>query len=210
MPTSPSRESLAKPVLAYHKAIYVMKSYPYRNLFTAATAAFCSLATVTLVGAAQNPTNKTETNHQLSAKESKFLKDAAEGGMAEIQLGQIAQQNGSRPEIKDLGNQMVTDHSKANEELKSLAAKKGFTLPTDISPKHKGALDRLSKLGGENFDRAYLADMLKDHRTDIAEFESVARSAEDPELKAFAEKTLPTLRSHLQHIETIQSQALKK
>lgn len=187
----------------------------YQNCYLASTlaAALIGLGAGSFSLAADRPSNaatKSEPASKLAAKEGKFLKDAAEGGMAEVRLGEIAKQQASLPQVKELGNQMITDHSRANEELKSIAAKKGVTLPSDVDPKHKSTVERLSKLQGAEFDRAYVADMIKDHKQDIAEFEAAAKSAEDPDIKSFAEKTLPTLRTHLEHVQAVQSEIAKK
>jgi putative membrane protein len=93
---------------------------------------------------------------------------------------------------------MVDDHSKANDELKSIAASKGITLPTSLSAKEQATYDRLTKLSGAEFDRAYMKDMVEDHVKDVAMFEKEAKNGKDADVKAFADKTLPTLREHLQ------------
>jgi putative membrane protein len=92
---------------------------------------------------------------------------------------------------------MVDDHGKANDELKTLAQNKSITLPTTLDPKHKATVDRLSKLSGDAFDRAYMTEMLKDHRKDVAAFKTESTSGKDADIKAFASKTLPTLEEHL-------------
>jgi len=127
-----------------------------------------------------------------------FAIRAAQGGMAEVEIGRIAMQNGSSDLVKAFGQRMVDEHGKANEDLKHIAGIKGIPLPGAISSKEKKDAARLQKLKGDAFDRAYLADMVRDHEKDVAEFEREARSGQDPELKAFAEKALPTLKEHLQ------------
>jgi len=92
---------------------------------------------------------------------------------------------------------MVTDHSKANDELKSWAQQKNVTLPTELDAKHKAKRDQLAKLSGEAFDKAYMRDMLADHQHDVAAFKRESTSAKDSDLKAWAGKTLPTLEEHL-------------
>lgn len=141
------------------------------------------------------------TSGALAKKDEAFVKKAAIGGMAEVELGKLAQQKATKPEVKAFGQMMVTDHSKANEDLKSVAAKKGVALPADLDAKHKATAEKLSKLEGEKFDAAYVDEMLSDHKKDVAEFEAAAKSAEDPDLKAFIERTLPTLRKHLDHVK---------
>ncbi len=127
-----------------------------------------------------------------------FVKKAAEGGLAEVQLADLAKQKASNPEVKQFADRMATDHGKANDELKSLAQTKNSTLPSDLSAKDKALRDRLSKLSGEQFDRAYMQAMVKDHTHDVNEFRHESQAAKDPDVKAFAAKTLPTLEQHLQ------------
>jgi putative membrane protein len=139
-----------------------------------------------------------------SAKtDSGFIKKAAMGGMAEVELGQLASMKASDDKVKSFGQKMVTDHGKANDELKMLAASKHIDLPATLDSKHQATHARLSKLSGSAFDRAYVSDMLADHKKDVAEFKHQSTSASDPDVKAFASKTLPTLHEHLKMIEDI-------
>ena len=127
-----------------------------------------------------------------------FLMDAAMGGMMEVELGRIAAQQGTSDAVKQFGQRMVDDHSKANEELMSLASTKGMTLPTALDEKHQKEVTKLSSMSGAEFDRAYGKMMLSDHNKDVSEFEKQSNKGTDPDLKAFAAKTLPTLQEHLQ------------
>ena len=140
-----------------------------------------------------------------SAKDAKFLKEAADGGMAEVELGKLAADKASSPEVKQFGQRMVEDHGKANDELKDLATQKHVDLPAEPSAKHKATMARLEKLSGEQFDKAYMADMLKDHKKDVAAFQRQSVSAQDPDVKSFAEKTLPTLQEHLKQAQSLAS-----
>jgi len=126
-----------------------------------------------------------------------FVRKAAQGGMAEVQLGQLAADKAASDEVKKFGQRMVTDHGKANDELKSLAQQKNITLPADVDAKDKALHDRLAKMSGAAFDRAYMQHMLADHRTDVNEFKKESTSGKDPDVKAWAGKTLPTLEEHL-------------
>jgi len=137
--------------------------------------------------------------------DSAFAMKAAQGGMAEVKLGELASEKGTSQTVKDFGKRMVDDHGKANDELKSLASKKGWTLPTDISAKDQATYDRLSKMSGAQFDREYMSDMVKDHKTDVSEFQREADRGTDSELKAWAAKTLPTLQEHLTMAQSGQS-----
>ena len=129
--------------------------------------------------------------------DSRFAKEAAQGGMAEVKLGQLAQDKGSNDAVKSFGKRMVDDHSKAGDKLKEAASKENVTLPTDISAKDRAIYDRLSKLNGAAFDRAYAKDMVKDHQTDVAAFQKESNSGKSQSLKSFASDTLPTLQDHL-------------
>jgi putative membrane protein len=126
-----------------------------------------------------------------------FVKEAAMGGMAEVELGKLAAEKASNADVKKFGQRMVDDHSKANDELKMIAGAKNVTLPSALDAKHKATVDRLSKLSGDAFDRAYMRDMVADHVQDVAAFKRESQAGKDADVKAFASKTLPTLEDHL-------------
>src|SRR5262249_10894072 len=149
------------------------------------------------------PTPKTDkpTMDKSGSADQSFVTKAAQGGMAEVQLGQLAADNASTDEVKKCGQRMVTDHGKANDELKSLAQQKHITLPTDVDAKDKALHDRLAKMSGAAFDRAYMQHMLTDHKTDVNQFKKESTSGKDPDVKAWAAKTLPTLEEHLRLAE---------
>jgi putative membrane protein len=132
----------------------------------------------------------------VAAADQAFVKEAAIGGMAEVDLGQLAVSKASNPDVKQFGQRMVDDHGKANDELKSWASQKSVNLPTELDAKHKAEHAKLEKLSGEAFDRAYMTSMVADHNKDVAEFQKQSKSAKDPDLKAWAAKTLPTLQDH--------------
>ena len=140
---------------------------------------------------------KAGTSASVPAADKAFVEKAAVGGMAEVQMGKMAQQKGSSDQVKQFGGRMVDDHSKANDELKQIASAKGIALPTDLDAKHKSKMDKMEKLSGAQFDRAYMDEMVADHKQDVAEFKKQASSGKDSDLKAFAAKTLPTLEDHL-------------
>ena len=137
------------------------------------------------------------TDHAVTGADHTFVTKAAEGGMAEVKLGQLAADKATSADVKKFGEKMVTDHGKANDELKSLAQQKNITLPADVNAKDKATYDRLSKMSGASFDRDYMQAMLTDHRTDVNEFKKESTSGKDPDVKAWAGKTLPTLEEHL-------------
>jgi putative membrane protein len=127
------------------------------------------------------------------------------GGMEEVELGQLAAQKASSPEVKNFGQHMVDDHSKANDQLKQLAAQKGVTLPASMSASQKQDMNKLSKLSGAAFDSAYVSMMVKDHKKDVAEFQKEAKSGKDSDVKSWASTTLPTLEDHLKMVQGISS-----
>jgi putative membrane protein len=131
-----------------------------------------------------------------SATDKTFAREAAIGGMAEVELGRLAADKASSADVKQFGQRMVDDHGKANDELKSWASQKSVTLPTELDAKHKATRDRLSKLSGAAFDRAYMHEMVTDHDKDVQEFKHASKTATDSDLKAWAAKTLPTLEEH--------------
>jgi putative membrane protein len=140
---------------------------------------------------------------QLSAADQTFVKKAAQGGMAEVELGKLATQKASSEDVKKFGQRMVDDHTKANDQLKQIAGNKGVTLPTDLDSKDQALKDRLSKLDGEKFDQAYMKNMVRDHTKDVSEFRKESTSGKDSDLKSFASQTLPTLEDHLKEAKNI-------
>ncbi|HUQ65539.1 MAG TPA: DUF4142 domain-containing protein [Flavitalea sp.] len=132
----------------------------------------------------------------VSEGDSKFAVKAASGGMMEVQLGELAQQKASSQKVKDFGKMMVRDHSKANDELKSIAGNKNITLPPAPGEDHMDHIKSLSEKSGKDFDKDYMKMMVDDHKDDIDEFEKCSKDANDADLKAFAAKTLPILREH--------------
>ena len=133
----------------------------------------------------------------LSRSDRKFVEEAAQGGMAEVELGKLAQQHAASDQVKQFGSKMAADHQKANEQLKKIAAAKGINLPADMSSSDRREFDKLSKKTGADFDHEYMKEMVSDHKKDVKDFESAAKKADDPDIKSFASSTLPTLQQHL-------------
>ncbi len=160
-------------------------------------------------GQQDNPsssTSQTSTGHRhhrgsgaanAKGSDAAFVKKAAEGGLAEVEMGKLAADKASDDDVKKFGQRMVDDHSKANDQLKQVASQKGITIPTEINAKDSAEKDRLSKLSGQDFDRAYMRSMVMDHTKDVAEFKKEAKSGSDSDVKNFASQTLPTLQDHL-------------
>lgn len=152
----------------------------------------------------RNPgTSGQSESSTMSVSDKKFVREAAIGGIAEVEMGELAAEKGSSSQVKQFGQRMVDDHSKANDQLKQIAASKGIDLPTELDARHKAKKEMLSKLSGEQFDHAYMKDMVKDHTEDVAEFKKESTSGKDPDIKNFAAQTLPTLKEHLQQATSI-------
>lgn len=139
----------------------------------------------------------------IAEEDSKFAVTAADGGMAEVALGQLALQKGTSAQVKEFAAMMVKDHTKANTELKAVAGAKNITLPAAPGEDNQKIAADLSKKTGADFDKAYIDEMVKDHEKDVKLFEDYTKDGKDTTLKAFATKTLPVLKAHLTHIKTI-------
>jgi putative membrane protein len=130
-------------------------------------------------------------------EDSDFAIKAAQGGLAEVKMGQLAQGKGTNPAVKSFGNRMVADHGKAGDELKQIASRQSIKLPTELSAPDNDLYVKLLKLDGDAFDKEYARLMVKDHREDIKEFQEEAKTGKNQYLKDFAGQTLPTLQEHL-------------
>jgi putative membrane protein len=133
---------------------------------------------------------------KLSEKDKSFAKEAAMGGMAEVELGKLAQQNAQNDDVKQFGARMEQDHSAANQQLMSILTDKDVPVPQQFDEKHRKTLDKLSKMRGAEFDRAYMREMAEDHDKTVKKFRDEAQHGNDADLKAFAQKTLPVLEQH--------------
>lgn len=143
---------------------------------------------------------------EISGEDAEFAVAAANGGMAEVELGALAQEKGQNAQVKDFGSMMIKDHSKVNEELKALAKSKNITLPDSLNNEERNIKNKLSAKTDADFDKAYVQAMVDDHQKDIKDFEQADKIVKYPEMKAFIEKTLPVLKMHLAAIQKIQGQ----
>jgi putative membrane protein len=134
-----------------------------------------------------------------------FATKAAAGGQAEVAFGQLAKENAASPAVKQFGERMITDHTQANEELMQIAKSQDLNLPKGLDAKHQAKEQQLSTTKGTAFDKAYMQDMVQDHKEDVADFRKEAEHGQDRQLKAFAAKYLPVLEQHLQMAESIAS-----
>ncbi len=159
--------------------------------------------------AAADTSGNGSTRSGITKDDAKFAKEAANGGMAEVELGSLASQKSSNAQIKEFAAMMVADHSKANDELVGIVKSKSIILPASVSTDEQDIKNSLSKKTGADFDKAYVNDMVDDHKKDIKLFEDAQKNVKDADLKAYATKTLPVLQKHLDAIQKIQD-SMKK
>src|SRR6185312_6141864 len=136
-----------------------------------------------------------------------FFKHAAEGGMSEVEAGNLAQSKGSSAAVKDFGAMMVKDHTAANDKLKSIATSENISLPSSPSTGQMAAKAKLEVLSGATFDKAYIKGQIKAHKQTVALFKKEVASGQDAQAKSFAQETLPTIRTHLKKIREIAAEA---
>ena len=147
---------------------------------------------------------------KLDRQTTKFFEEAAIGGMAEVELGKLAAQKATHAEVKNFGEMMVKDHTGANEKLKALAQTHNVALPKELDRAHQNAKEKLSKREGAEFDKDYMDQMVKDHKKTIDLFEDTAKKSDVPDVKAFAQNTLPVLKQHLELAQKLEEQVKAK
>ncbi len=170
----------------------------FRFLVVPTLSVCCFLATSGLSKAADN-----ENRGQLSSSDYKFAVAATHANDAEVQLGQLAAQKATDPAVRQFAQRMVEDHSKASHQLAQILSQKGATVPTETSSSEQREMERLQKLNGADFDKAYVDHMIRDHKKDVKEFEKASNNAQDTDIKAFAANTLPVLQDHLKMAEDL-------
>jgi len=154
--------------------------------------------------AGQQPTTAEKADQTMAygkTSDETFMVKAASAGMEEVELGKLAVEKASSDEVKKFGQRMVDDHSKAGEELKILAQNKHVTLPSETDARGKPAYDRLSKLSGASFDRAYMQTMAAGHRQALNDFRMETKMGKDADVKGWAAKTLPTIEEHVKMLQ---------
>ena len=165
--------------------------------------------TSTSMNTATDTTNKMSTGTMSVDKStSEFMTKVADVGMTEVKLGQMAQDKGMSQRVKDFGAMMVKDHTAAGDELKSMARQKNVTLPETMSNDHQRKADDLNKKTGKDFDKSYIKAMVDGHQSTVNDFEKASKNTKDADVKAWVDKTLPTLKMHLDSAKAIQK-ALK-
>jgi putative membrane protein len=145
-------------------------------------------------------------SNQVSKQAKQFVHEAARAGIAEVKLGKMATEQVESRDIKQFGQRMVTDHTKANDQLKAIAQDKNIEVPMGMNEKHQQIAEKLAKLQGAEFDRAYIRAMVKDHEKAVELFSKEAQQGQDADLKAFAAETLPTLQEHLNMVNELAQQ----
>jgi putative membrane protein len=149
-----------------------------------------------------------EGEAKATASDKAFMKKAANGGMTEVSLGKLAGEKGESKEVKDFGDKMVKDHTKIADNLKEVAGKLGVTLPEKVDATHQAKIDKMEKMSGAAFDKAYVNGMVMAHEKDIAAFEEAGKETKNEELKKFIDDSVPTMKEHLEMIKKF-SQAKK-
>lgn len=177
---------------------------------TMAAVAVAGLITVLAPAFAQNQGHQghgtTAQGQGTMQQDQKFAMEAAQGGLMEVELGQLATQKASNQGVKDFGQRMVRDHGQANQQLMQIASQKGMSLPKELTADKRQHREKLAAVSGAEFDRMYMSHMVKDHEKDVKEFEKQAQSGSDPALRSFAEQTLPILRQHLELARSLATQ----
>jgi putative membrane protein len=156
--------------------------------------------------AAADKSQPTNGGKKLTRASEKFVKEAAEGGLMEVELGKLAVEKANHEQVKAFGRQIQDDHGKANEELKTIAAANGVRFPQSLRGKHKRTADHLAKLSGTEFDRQYMRFMIEDHKKDLEAFQREANNGQDTEVKQFASRQLPVLKQHLDAAQATERQ----
>ncbi|MEG4328179.1 DUF4142 domain-containing protein [Microcoleus sp. herbarium5] len=146
------------------------------------------------------PTGGETSPNSLSSQDRNFVMQAGQIGMLEVELGRLAVQRGSTAGVKQYGQEMVEEHTRANQELMQLVMQKQVELPTEMSTQNTALMERLSGLSGRSFDTAYKQAMIESHNQAIALFQAQSQQGQDPELKAWATQKLPNLQAHLQMV----------
>lgn len=183
----------------------------------ALSATFAAGASVAQTSATQPPVTspaaspaKAVSGTALSSSDRKFVTTAAEAGAAEVAMGKLAKDKATSADVKDFASHMVSDHQKAGDELKAIATSKGMTPSDKLSTKDQAAMDKLSKLQGADFDKAYVNSQVSAHKDAVSLFSSESKSGKDSDLKQFASTTLPTLQEHKQMVDQLAKSAPNK
>lgn len=168
------------------------------NLFSTSALALCGILLLAANG-------KAAEKDTLNAADVKFVKHEAAAGMAVVKLAGLGVQKAVRADVKAFAEMIVTGHTTANEELTKLASTKGVELSAVIDPKHAETFQKLEKTESADFDKAFLAEMTSGHKKCVSNFEEAAKDSKDSDLKMWAEKMLPALKTHLEQAKELAS-----
>lgn len=178
-------------------------STSYSDTANTSSSSTAVTATDTSATTSTNPATSSTTGTAMGQSGATLTKDeqdlmtkAAQGGLAEVSLGQTAAQKATNPDVKSFAQKMVADHGKANDQLKQVATSKGFTLPTDTDAEHKAVVDKIDAQSAAKFDKAYMDAMVKDHDKTVKELEGASSKVKDPDLKSWLDQTLPVVKQH--------------
>ena len=149
--------------------------------------------------------NTKENRGQLSSSDYKFVEAAAHGGNYEVTLGKVAQEKSSNDSVKKFGEQMVTDHTKAGTDLQQIVTAKGAMMPAGLTSSQQREVDRLNTLSGAEFDKAYVAQMVKAHKADLKAFQHASEKVDDAQVKTFAANMIPTIQDHLKMAQDLET-----
>jgi putative membrane protein len=147
------------------------------------------------------PCAKAQT--KLATADKIFILAAAQGGMTEVKLGELAARKGTRDDVKEFGQMMVKDHTAINGDLKTLAEQKGVVLSDSLDAKHQGMVDKMAALTGSDFDNAYIAAMLKGHKADADAFKAESVETQDADIKSFVDKSFPIVTRHMESVSSM-------
>lgn len=160
----------------------------------------CLLAATAMIHA---PQLRADANDTLNAYDVKFVKEHAAAGLAEVKLAELAVKKAERADVKAFAEMMVSDHTGANQEMMALAKKKGVEVSAIVDPTDAKTFQKLEGKSGADFDKEFLSEMKSAHKKCIDDFEDAAKDARDGDLKAYVNKTLPTLKAHLEKVESL-------
>ena len=202
--------------------IIILKSKIMKKVFLLSKAILAAGVIIMSLGSCKNETKQEDPkevaedqndikfdDRETKEDDSEFLVDAAEIDLAEIEIGKLAQQKSTNPDVKSLGKMLVDAHEKSAAELKTLAGSKNFSLPTSITEDGKEAYDKLNKETGTDFDKKFVDAAVDAHENAIDKFKIAAENANDAEVKAWASKNVETLRMHLDHAKKLKEQIKK-
>jgi putative membrane protein len=157
----------------------------------------------TMPGATTTPESANAPDNAQSMRDRTFLRKASEGGLAEVQFGKLAAEKGASDDVKNFGQKMVDDHTKLNEKMAPIASSMGVSAPKHLNKEDQAEYNKLNSLSGDDFDKEYIAAMVKDHHTDLREFRQEATSTTDPTLKQAVDDGASVIHDHMVMIDKI-------